>query len=108
MRELATRDACFQEEVSDRIGYYYSAMKRLTYEMGEKLRKAGVNTDPFEIAMSESDFEHDTRADANNEPIPFATAWKHWRPRHLEALPSRTARNGRVVTRYVPAKSERE
>jgi hypothetical protein len=107
-RELATRTACFQEEASDRVGYYYSAMKRLTYEMGEKLRKAGVNTDPFEIAMSESDFENETRAQSNNEPAPFATAWKHWMPRHLEALPARTARNGRVVTRYVPARSERD
>lgn len=108
VRELATRAACFQEEASDRVGYYYSAMKRLTYEMRERLRKAGSSADPFENAMSESDFEHDSRAGDNNEPLPFATAWKHWMPRHLEALPARTARNGRVVTRYVPARSERE
>ena len=108
VRELATRSACFQEEASDRVGYYYSAMKRLTYEMGERLRKAGANADPFEIAMSESDFENETRSQANNEPEPFARAWKHWMAKHLEALPKRAARNGREVIRYVPARSERD
>jgi hypothetical protein len=107
-RELATRDVCFQEEAGDRVGYYYAAMKRLTHEMGERIRKAGAKVDPFENAMSEKDFEHETRAQANNEPEPFARAWRHWMPKHLEVLPKRTTRNGREVIRYVPARSERD
>ena len=106
-RELATRASCFQEEASDRVGFYYSACKRLTAQMAENIRKAGRDADPFEYGMSEADFERGTRAFANNEPIPFGMAWKAWL-RHLEPLEARALKNGRKVIRYIPARSEHE
>lgn len=106
-RELATRAVCFQEEASDRVGFYYASMKRLTAKMEDEIRKAGLNADRFEYGMSEFDFERDTRAYANNEPTPFAIAWKAWL-KHLEPLDPRAAKNGRTVVRYVPARSEHD
>jgi hypothetical protein len=106
-RELATRAACFQEEAASRVGFYYSSMKRLTAKMAEEIRKAGPNADPFEYGMSEADFERATRAYANNEPEEFGRAWKNWL-RHLDKLEPQKLLNGRTVTRYVPAKSERD
>lgn len=107
-RELATRATCFVEEASDRVGFYYSKLKSLTAGMEKEIRVATAGTDVWEeIAKSESDFEHDTRATANNEPEAFARAWKHWAPRHLEAFPPRKTKNGMVVIRYVPARPER-
>ena len=106
-RELATRAVCFQEEASDRVGFYYASMNHSTAKMEDEIRKAGLNADRFEYGMSEFDFERDTRAYANNEPTPFAIAWKAWL-KHLEPLDPRAAKNGRTVVRYVPARSEHD
>ncbi|MFZ0232408.1 MAG: bifunctional DNA primase/polymerase [Candidatus Acidiferrales bacterium] len=106
-RDLATRAACFQEEVSDRVQYYFAAIKRLVDRMARKIAAAGIGADPFEYGLSERDFFEDTGARNNNEGEQFTRAWKVWK-NYLDKLPARQSRNHKMVTRYLPPTSERD
>ncbi len=104
-RELATRAACFVEEVSDRVGFYFLAMREIEDRMAEAIRAAGPDCDPFEYGKSERDFWDETRARKNNEPEQFSRAWKIFSP--LMDRVKRKAKNGKEVTRYIPPEAER-
>ena len=104
-RELATRAACFVEEVSDRVGFYFLAMREIEDRMAEAIRAAGPDCDPFEYGKSERDFWDETRARKNNEPEQFSRAWKIFSS--LMGRVKRKAKNGKEVTRYIPPEAER-
>jgi hypothetical protein len=103
-RELATRAACFTEEVTDRVGFYFQRMKAMEERMAKAIA-ASPNSDPFLLGKSEKDFFEETDARRNNEPEPWARAWRVF-VRFMMPVEG-TARNGRKVTRYVPKAEER-
>lgn len=107
-RELVTRAACFTAEVSDRVGYYFAAMKRLTKQMEADIRAAGPNADVFKYALSERDFHTLTNSYRDNEPEAFERAWKLYRKSYLDELPPQVTRNGRKVVKFIPAPPEDE